>query len=231
MMSERAQDALTQEQLECLLDSINTRSPSGKRNLALLTLLGDLGLRIGEALGLQMRDLVSEHGQFMAIKLRTRKCGNAQTLDLPRRTAARLAAWLEARAALGLADRGAGGGAVFCTISRGQRVHPTQDGDGFSTQTTTTELQPGQPLSDSYARQLVARLAQRAEIEQRVTPHTLRHTAATLMLRNGVPLPVVSAMLGHKSVRTTAEIYSHITSRDVLNAVEALHERLRDRDE
>jgi len=223
-MSAQAQDALTQEQMECLLDSINTRSPSGKRNLALLTLLGDLGLRIGEALGLEMRDLVSEHGQLMEIKLRKRKAKDGgQTLELPRRTAARLAAWLEARGELGIDDRGP----VFCTISRGKRVHPTQDQDGFAEgETTVTELRPGKALSDSYARQLVARLAERAGIAQRVTPHTLRHTAATLMLRNGTDLRIVQELLGHSSMQTTAKIYSHVTGPDVRDAVERLHEGL-----
>lgn len=39
--------------------------------------------------------------------------------------------------------------------------------------------------------------------------HLLRHTLASQMLDSGVPLPVVSARLGHSSIRTTAEIYSH----------------------
>lgn len=39
--------------------------------------------------------------------------------------------------------------------------------------------------------------------------HLLRHSMASQMLDAGVPLPVVSARLGHSSIRTTAEIYSH----------------------
>jgi integrase len=39
--------------------------------------------------------------------------------------------------------------------------------------------------------------------------HTLRHTHGSHLLANGVPLPVVSARLGHSSVRVTADIYSH----------------------
>jgi integrase len=39
--------------------------------------------------------------------------------------------------------------------------------------------------------------------------HLLRHTLASQMLDIGIPLPVVSARLGHSSIRTTAEIYSH----------------------
>lgn len=220
-MSARAQDALTQEQLEAMLDAVDTRSPSGKRNLALVTLLGDLGLRVGEALALETRDLVTEAGQLVEIKLRSRKRkAQGQVMPLPRRTAVRLAKWMQAREKLGI-----GAGAVFCTISEGTRVHPTQDGEGFSGEMTTTTLQPGKPLSDSYVRQLVARLAQRAEIDQRVTPHTLRHTLATILLRNGANLKVVQETLGHASIDTTARIYSHVTSNDVRNALEKLHDR------
>ena len=39
--------------------------------------------------------------------------------------------------------------------------------------------------------------------------HPLRHTHASELLDMGVPLPVVSARLGHSSVRVTADVYSH----------------------
>lgn len=42
--------------------------------------------------------------------------------------------------------------------------------------------------------------------------HDLRHCAATLAIEAGVPLEVVGAMLGHASISTTADIYSHITA-------------------
>jgi integrase len=41
----------------------------------------------------------------------------------------------------------------------------------------------------------------------RVVPHALRHSCATLLLSQGVPLPVVSRILGHSSVRITMDIY------------------------
>ena len=44
--------------------------------------------------------------------------------------------------------------------------------------------------------------------------HLLRHTLASQMLDGGVPLPAVSARLGHSSIRTTAEIYSHAIGSD-----------------
>ena len=45
--------------------------------------------------------------------------------------------------------------------------------------------------------------------------HLLRHTHTSVLLAEGVPLPAVSARLGHSSVRTTQEIYAHmITGQD-----------------
>jgi integrase len=43
-----------------------------------------------------------------------------------------------------------------------------------------------------------------------IRPHDLRHTFATLLLRNGAGVKVVSEMLGHSSVRITLEIYAHV---------------------
>jgi integrase len=42
--------------------------------------------------------------------------------------------------------------------------------------------------------------------------HDLRHGYATHGIENGVPLPVISGRLGHASVKTTVDIYSHVTA-------------------
>lgn len=55
-----------------------------------------------------------------------------------------------------------------------------------------------------------ASAVKRAGLEKKgVTPHVLRHTAATWMVQQGVPLPKVAAYLGHRSVRTTERVYAH----------------------
>jgi integrase len=41
--------------------------------------------------------------------------------------------------------------------------------------------------------------------------HTLRHSAATVMLTSGVPLKVVSEILGHASIVITADIWWHVS--------------------
>ena len=217
--SSRAQEALTAEQLEDLLKAIESRSPSGKRNLALLTLMADTGLRIGEALALTTKDLVTEAGQIMAVKIRHGKGDRAANLAVSRRAAVRLAKWLVARAAQGI-----GNGALFCTISRGRRVHGRATSEGFAEGTEVVELEPGKAISAEYVRQLVARLAERAGIDARVTPHTLRHTFATHLLRETGNLKLVQQALRHADAATTARVYSHLQDAEVADAVRALRD-------
>lgn len=62
-------------------------------------------------------------------------------------------------------------------------------------------------------------------IEKNLTTHTARHTfATTVTLANGVPLETVSAMLGHKSIRTT-QIYAKIVASKVSDDMKALKNR------
>ena len=51
--------------------------------------------------------------------------------------------------------------------------------------------------------------------------HTLRHTHASILLSKGVPLPAVSARLGHADVNITAKIYSHCLPDDDARAADA----------
>jgi integrase len=48
-------------------------------------------------------------------------------------------------------------------------------------------------------------------LNRKITPHALRHTATSLLIADGVPIEVVSRMLGHKNSQITKEIYFHIT--------------------
>ncbi len=52
--------------------------------------------------------------------------------------------------------------------------------------------------------------------------HDLRHTAATLMLRAGIPVKIVSARLGHATASLTLDTYSHVTVDMQSEAVEAI---------
>jgi len=65
---------------------------------------------------------------------------------------------------------------------------------------------------------LVMRLRARTGID--FDPHWFRHSAATRWLRDGVPVEVVSALLGHSSVSVTLSVYGHLTAADARAALE-----------
>jgi len=74
-------------------------------------------------------------------------------------------------------------------------------------------------ITDRQVRNLVKKYAKKAGIPnpERVHPHTLRHTCATLLRRKGVPLRIVQKILGHSSIKTT-EIYDTVALYDVLQS-------------
>ncbi|MGH9658745.1 MAG: tyrosine-type recombinase/integrase, partial [Bryobacteraceae bacterium] len=67
----------------------------------------------------------------------------------------------------------------------------------------------GTPLKPDSVSASVSLLFRKLKLPKGTSLHSLRHTHASELLDAGVPLPVVSARLGHSSVRVTADIYSH----------------------
>jgi len=76
------------------------------------------------------------------------------------------------------------------------------------------------------AERMVRWAARRAGIGRQVTPHTLRHTCATQMVRMGAPIESVSRLLGHSDLSCT-QIYTHVAGVDVKQTHEAAHPRER----
>jgi integrase len=68
----------------------------------------------------------------------------------------------------------------------------------------------GTPLKPNSVSATVSLLFRRLKLPKGASLHSLRHTHTSHLLASGVPLPVVSARLGHSSVRVTAEIYAHM---------------------
>jgi len=68
----------------------------------------------------------------------------------------------------------------------------------------------GEPMTTAAMRSRLAKAASEAGLQRRVTPHMLRHSAATQLIESGVDIRYVQRLLGHASLSTT-EIYTHVT--------------------
>lgn len=77
----------------------------------------------------------------------------------------------------------------------------------------------GRPMSYPSVDRLVQRLRRRTGIE--FTPHQFRHSYATDLLRRGVAVEVVAHLLGHASISTTVDTYSHLGVEDARRALVA----------
>lgn len=170
----------------------------GERLEALYILALSTGMRQGEVLGLRWRDVDFEHATLhITATLQNTATGLTLTSPKTHRSNRQIALTPSAVAALRThrarqaEERLRAGTAwleqdlVFCT----QRGGP---------------LYKGNLLADSFF-PLLARAGVR-----RVRFHDLRHTAATLLLSRGVPVKVVSELLGHASVAITLDIYAHV---------------------
>lgn len=76
----------------------------------------------------------------------------------------------------------------------------------------------GQPISAAHIRTIIAELARTAGLARHITPHMLRHTAATMLLESGTDIRFVQRLLGHRSILTT-QIYTHVSDRALWTAL------------
>lgn len=190
--------ALPVEEVGAMIDGPQRDGPLGARDRALLEVLYGAGLRVSEAVALELDDLRWEPGQRgLNVRVRNGKGGKDRIVPLGAKAAAALQAWLERREALLRPSSPAR--AVFV----GAR---------------------GGPLLARVAREVVYRRCQQTGARTVVGPHGLRHSFASHLLQSGCDLRSIQAMLGHASLSTTQR-YAHLDMGRLFELYEQAHPR------
>jgi site-specific recombinase XerD len=185
-------------EVESLLDAVDDANPLGARDLALLETIYGAGLRVSEAVGL---DLGSVDYSIGCVQVRG-KGGKERFVPLGSVALERLGryvTWARPQLAAKLAKATPRQKAALFLNARGGRLTARSVGRVFA-----------RYLGPNPARE--------------ATPHTLRHSFATHLVANGADLRSVQEMLGHASVATT-QIYTHVTPGRLKAVYERSHPR------
>jgi site-specific recombinase XerD len=191
---------LTADQLARMFEVQDLNKLSGLRDRTILEVLFSTGLRVSELASLDVDSINLKSKEFTVIgkgrKVRTVYLSDGAVNWLKRYMATRDDPFKP----------------LFIRYS-GKHMEP-DDYDGESLRLTPRSIQ-----------RLVKKYVKRAGVAVDATPHTMRHTFATLLLQEGADIRSVQELLGHSSVATT-QIYTHVTNARLKDVHEMFHRDL-----
>jgi integrase/recombinase XerD len=188
--------ALTIEEVFALMEAPGSADRAARRDSALLEFLYATGARVSETVGLDLGKLDLTD----RIVFLTGKGSRERLVPLGVKSAEALERWLPDR--LALVRRSERGDPVFLNLA-------------------------GRRLSRQGVFHVVTKHASRAGIDPaRVSPHVLRHSAATHMVEAGADLRSVQEMLGHATISTT-QVYTRVSPAHILEIYVQAHPRSR----
>lgn len=172
---------------------------SNRRDKMLVLLLLETGMRIGQALQLRHDDVESWNGRIR-MHYRTDNLNEVYAKTKREYYIHVSNEWLELYTNVLInANDELDSDYIFTKVHR-------KDGGNIS-----------EPLKYGAVKELFIRISKKLNIK--ITPHMLRHTHATELLRSGVPIEIVAKRLGHASIETTKKAYEHLTAEDMKAAI------------
>ena len=193
--------ALSEEEVELLLNAVTGVDSLAVRDRALLEFLYATGARVSEACGLSMSDVDMESNVARVFG----KGSKERIVPFGRHAKEALETWL-----------GAGGRPMLCPQQWAKRDHADAVFLGVR----------GTRLSRQAAWGIVRKYAMLAGIKSELSPHVLRHSCATHMLVHGADLRIVQELLGHASVSTT-QVYTKVDNEVLFEMYRESHPRAR----
>ena len=193
--------ALSEEEVELLLNAVTGVDSLAVRDRALLEFLYATGARVSEACGLSMSDVDMESNVARVFG----KGSKERIVPFGRHAKEALETWL-----------GAGGRTMLCPQQWAKRDHADAVSLGVR----------GTRLSRQAAWGIVRKYAMLAGIKSELSPHVLRHSCATHMLVHGADLRIVQELLGHASVSTT-QVYTKVDNEVLFEMYRESHPRAR----
>ncbi len=187
---------LTVEGIKLLLEQIPTGNPTGRRNLALISLMYDTGARVQEIINLSPSSLRMDKPACLTL---FGKGNKKRIVPLQDNQVNLLQGYMKEN----LLDNSANNQRPLFANNRGGRL-------------TNAGI--------TYILKLYADMARKVkpELIPQISPHTLRHSKAMHLLQAGVNLIFIRDMLGHVSIQTT-EIYARADSKQKREALEAAY--------
>ena len=170
---------LEPSEVDALLAAPDLTRWEGRRDRALIALAAQTGLRLSELTGLRCGDAVLGTGAHVRCTGKGRK---QRCVPLTAATAAIVRVWLAERGGL-----------------RDDPLFPTRTGRHLSDDAVEARITLHKTVAGQHCPALAAK---------KLTPHTLRHTAAMTLLRAGIDVAVIALWLGHADIRST-DAYLH----------------------
>ncbi len=186
---------LTEDEVERLLqEAEKAGTVEGQRDSNILELLYATGLRVSELVSLNVQDVDFEESYI--------RCWG--------KGAKERIVYAHERALDGLQD--------YLSSSRMSLIGAKKDEPALFVN------HRGERLTRQWVWNILKTYSQRAGIDRKITPHTLRHSFATHLLQKGASLRHVQELLGHSSISTT-QVYTHLTSDHLRDEYEKSHPR------